>query len=108
MGGCIGSRVWVVRLSDRLVAVGSCGRCATCIRTGGWIIGIPSPRDPIWTVGGRTGAIVSTVPCAVSVVAGAVVDHGSAVPVAVPIAVAPAIVDRGAHCDTNSECNHGG
>src|SRR5271167_356065 len=85
----IGSRIWVVRLTNFLGAVSSRGRCAAGICTSGRIIGSPSPRDPIRAIGGRAGTIVAAVPCTVSVVDVASVYDRAAVPIAVPIAVTP-------------------
>src|SRR5271166_5600712 len=107
----IGSSVWVVGLTNFLSAVSSRGRCAAGIRTSGRIIGSPSPRHPIWAIGGRAGTIDAAVPRTVSVVNVVFVYDCATVPIAVPVAVAPsatAIAHRGAYRDTNSECKHSG
>src|SRR5208283_5257054 len=74
---------WVVCLTGTYTAVAVRDCAATRISPGGWVIATAGMRAAVWSIGARTGAIVATVPGAVSVVCPAVIHHRSgAVPAA--------------------------
>jgi len=107
MRGCVCSGIWVVRLTNLLRAVGSYGRCATGIGPGGRIVGTANPRGPVRSISSGTGAVIAAAPGSISIVGVASVYDRAAVPVAVPVAVAPSatiVIAYGrAHGDANSE-----
>src|SRR5260370_12152468 len=112
MRGCVCSGIWVVRLTNLLRAVGSYGRCATGIGPGGRIVGTANRRAPVRSISSGTGAVVAAAPGSISIVGVASVYDRAAVPVAVPVAVAPSatiVIAYGrAHGDANSEREQAG